>query len=400
MAAQDSPGAVTEQEASARRPSGRRTPRLPENAIQAGRARRAGRAAPKPAAPSAVPEDPRSNAGKIPRADTDPWTVPESVRDRFVQDGHRFYFHDGHPAFRDLGRKLTTVSENTQVVHSLIEIARARGWNEITVSGTERFREDAWRQARLAGLSARGFKPTEEQQAQLVRAMARTRREGADRVDAVSEGPPSVPPEETPAERITGRLLDHGRDAYRHDPKREPSYFVELETSQGRREIWGRDLERAVKESLTQPKVGDEVILQRLGQEPVTIKRPEKQSDGALREREVEVFRNRWRIETEQFFAQRTKAADLVKDDRVAPQDAVREHPELAGTYLSLRAAELAAQALRDPQDQRRFVSSVRQALADSIRQGEPLQPIRLRERARTSARGERVQEDLEQVRG
>ena len=35
----------------------------------------------------------------------------------------------------------------------------------------------------------------------------------------------------------------------------------------------------------------------------------------------------------------------------------VREHPELAGTYLSLRAAELASRALRDPQDQQRFVA-------------------------------------------
>jgi hypothetical protein len=33
------------------------------------------------------------------------------------------------------------VSENTQVVHSLIEIARLRGWAEVTVIGTERFRQ-------------------------------------------------------------------------------------------------------------------------------------------------------------------------------------------------------------------------------------------------------------------
>jgi len=90
----------------------------------------------------------------IPRADTDPWTVPQSVRDRFVQDGHRFYFPDGAPAFRDLGRRLTTPSENTQVIHSLIEIARSRGWTEVSVTGTERFRHEAWRQARLADPSA------------------------------------------------------------------------------------------------------------------------------------------------------------------------------------------------------------------------------------------------------
>jgi hypothetical protein len=61
----------------------------------------------------------------------------------------------------------------------------------------------------------------------------------------------------------------------------------------------------------------------------------------------------------------------------------VREHPELAGTYLNLRAAELASRALRDPQDRRRFVWQVRSALADDIERGEALQPVRLRERAK-----------------
>ena len=51
--------------------------------------------------------------------------------------------------------------------------------------------------------------------------------------------------------------------------------------------------------------------------------------------------------------------------------------PETAG-----RSAELALRALRDPEDRRRFVAQVRTALADGIERGEPLQPVRLRERA------------------
>jgi hypothetical protein len=58
----------------------------------------------------------------------------------------------------------------------------------------------------------------------------------------------------------------------------------------------------------------------------------------------------------------------------------LREHPELAGTYLNLRAAELASRANRDLQDRRRFVWQVRSALAEDIERGEPLQPVRLRE--------------------
>ena len=69
----------------------------------------------------------------------------------------------------------------------------------------------------------------------------------------------------------------------------------------------------------------------------------------------------------------------------------MREHPELTGTYLNLRAAALAARALRDPRDRGRFVAEVRRALADDIEQGESLQPVRLRERAAPKAAKDRV---------
>jgi hypothetical protein len=337
------------------------------------------------------------------RADSDPWTVPVSVRNRFIQDGHRFFFPDGAPAFKDQGRRLTTLSENTQVVHSLIEIAHSRGWTEVTVTGTERFREEAWRQARMAGLAVRGYRPSEAEHAQLIRALDRNRSRSAERVDSLSADAPASPPREAPAgapepatregtgERIVGKLLDHGRDAYRHDPSEEPSYFVRLQTREGTREIWGKDIERAVAKSLTQPQVGDQVILQRTGRDAVTVKRQERGSDGELKEKDVDVFRNRWVLERQEFFEQRASAAQVVRNESIGARDAVRQHPELTGTYLNLRAAELASRALRDPEDQRRFIAQVRGALADHVERGEPLQPVRLRERTprgRTSRLG------------
>jgi hypothetical protein len=369
------------------RPSARRAARAPpENAILAGRERHRGRPTADPAASAA--ENPKAETFKVARADSDPWTVPESVRDRFVQDGQRFYFPDGAPAFRDRGRRLTTTSENTQVVHSLIEIARARGWNEITVTGTERFRHEAWRQGRLAGLTVRGFRPSEEQHAQFVRAMGRNLASPTGRTDAISEEPPvgapspaDSPPAREPPERIAGKLLDHGPDTYRHDPDAEASYFVRLGIPGGYREVWGKDIERAVAKSLTQPKIGDEVILLRTGRDTVTVKRTERNAEGALAAKEVPVFRNRWVIEKRSFFGERERAASVVRNEAIQPTEAVRERPELAGTYLSLKAAELASQRLRDPEDRKQFVSLVRRALADDIERGEPLPPARLRER-------------------
>jgi len=374
------------------RRTGAREPAV--NAIQATRKPRRGRDPAGQGAPAAERAFASSGASLAPastfqRADSDPWTVPQSVRDRFVQDGHRFYFPEGSPAFRDLGRRLTTTSENTQVVRSLIEIAHSRGWTEVTVSGTERFRHEAWRQARLEGLAVRGFRATDEQQAQ--RSLARSLARPPDAISSASQPAapaPSQPAREAPAhnlsrERVVGKLLDHGRDAYRHDPNAEPSYFVRLQTSDGLREIWGKDIERAVAKSLTQPQIGDEVILQRTGRDAVTVKRQERDPEGQFRSKNVEVFRNRWVIEKQTFFEGRAAAAQVVRDETLGPREAVREHPELAGTYLNLRAAELASRALRDPQDQRRFVSQVRSALADDIERGEPLQPVRLRERSK-----------------
>ncbi len=324
-------------------------------------------------------------AGNADRRESDPWTVPDSVRNRFVQDGNRFFFPDGAPAFKDLGRRLTTTSENTQVVHSLIQIAHSRGWSEITVSGTERFRQEAWRQARIAGLAVRGYRPTELEQAQLIRGMARNLSTPASsRTDTISADPsptesraPSAPAAQAPF-----AMVDHGRDSYRHDPQEETSYFLSVQTREGNREIWGKDLERAMTKSLTQPQIGDEVVLQKTGRDAVTVKRQERDGEGQVKQTQVETHRNRWLIEKTAFFDKRMEAAQVVRDASIDPRTAVREHPELAGTYLNLKAAELAARALRDAEDRRRFMALVRKALADDIERGEPLQPVRLRERA------------------
>ena len=250
--------------------------------------------------------------------------MPQSVRDRFVQDGHRFYFPDGAPAFKDLGRKLTTASENTQVVHSLIEIAHSRGWTEVTVTGTERFRQEAWRQARLEGLAVRGYRPTDIEQASSCarwRGVSRAPRTRSRRTRSLRrrrrQRPVARRRVQSAEERYGGRLLDHGKDTYLHDPDAEPSYFVRLGIPGGYREVWGKDIERAVAKSLTQPQPGDEVILQRTGRDSVTVKRAERDAQGQVNHKEVEAYRNRWVIEKREFFEQRAAAAQVVRDESI-----------------------------------------------------------------------------------
>jgi hypothetical protein len=340
------------------------------------------------------PQRPQANAGK---AESDPWTVPQQVRDRFVQDGHRFYFRDGSPAFRDHGRRLSTASENTKLIASLIDIARWRGWQEITVEGTERFRREAWHQARLIDLAVRGYKPTVAEHTAMIRALSHKGETPDVPNPSSSPSSPSEPRPPAPSELpvpgagarkpsdqlIVGRLLGHGREAYRFDRHQEMSYFVRIETSQGERTFWGKDLARALEQSLTQPKIGDEVALRRTGSEPVTVKRRALDTQGqVLKEEDLATQRHRWSVEKREFFEAREKAAEILRNPSIESREGTRGHPVLVGSYLNLHAAELAARVMRDPEDRKKFMTLVRNALADTIARGEPLQPVRLRERS------------------
>jgi hypothetical protein len=365
-----------------------------ENSVRPAKARR--RKTPVPA-PAPAPRPATTSPG------TD--SVPESVRQRFVQVRNKYYFPDGTRAFTDRGNRLTTPSENTEVIRSLIAIAKAREWNEITVRGSERFRKEAWFAARLAGLGVRGYRPSELEEERAARTLGRQ-----NTVDAGET--PGAPPARSQrdaeesrgvrrGELLSGRLVDHGRARYHHDPKGAMSYFVKLETSRGERTLWGVDLERALKESLTQPAPGDEVGLRTVRQEPVKVKAPARDAAGeTLGERELDALRNRWIIEKRGFFDARAEAARTVRDPSVDAKQAVKNHPELVGTYLQVRAAELAAKHLRDREDQRRFVDTVRSALAEAVARGEPLTPVRLREPVPKRASEVRGRERAALVRG
>jgi hypothetical protein len=326
--------------------------------------------------------------------------VPEEIAKRFVQVKNKYYCPDGARAFTDRGNRITTNSENTEVVRSLIEIAKARSWQEITVRGIERFRKEVWIAATVAGLQVRGYKPTEFEQSHLVRTLAREKAgpvesainsPGPD-ADSVSRGAVAEEASTRSSGRagadrgglVLGRLVDHGRATYQHDPHAGMSYFVKLETSRGDRVIWGVDLERAVKESLTKPEPGDEVGVRSVRQDAVTVKMPTRNADGQVTgEQNLNTHRNRWVIEKREFFEARAAAAQRVRDTNVPAKEAVRQHPELVGTYLQVHAAELAAKRFRDPEDRALFVAKVRAALAESVARGEPLPPVRLRDRAK-----------------
>jgi len=180
---------------------------------------------------------------------------------------------------------------------------------------------------------------------------------------------------------LIGRLTAHGPANYQFRNNQDPSYYIRLLTSRGEKTLWGKDLERAIKEGETHPKTGDLVGARRVGREAVTVTSRQRDSEGrVIAQEEHHAHRNRWVVEQVTFFANRARLARRLREEQTDLREAVRERPELRSAFLSVRAAEeFAARRIADPQDRERFLELVKGAMANSIQKGEPLPSIPLR---------------------
>ena len=324
--------------------------------------------------------------------------VPDSVQERFIQIGNKFHFPDGTEAFTHDSNRLTTRSENSVVIQSMVAIARENGKGPVTVGGTEFFKKEAWFAASLAGLEVRGYQPTDFERERLARSLAARRNPGAPEAAA-------VPAEPRPAERapesggapaprpqandlIVGRLVDHGAAPYGHDPKQPMSYFVRVETARGDREIWGVDLERAFRQSLSTPGIGDEIGVRSVGRQPVTVLAPKLDAQGReTGQAPLDTHRNQWIVERKDFLDERQRMAQVLRNTETPAADGIRRHPELEGSYMQLQMGRaLAEQQFRDKAQREQFVDHLRAHIAQRIEFGQPLDPVMLRGEERTVA--------------
>jgi len=184
---------------------------------------------------------------------------------------------------------------------------------------------------------------------------------------------------------IVGRLQQHGAAPYQFRSGQDASYFVKLLTQRGERVLWGKDLERALGFAETKPHVGDVVGARRVAREAVTVTSRQLDSEGrVVTQSEQAAHRFRWVVEKVGFFAERAKLARRVRDSQADAREEVRNRPELLSTYLTIRGAEqVAAKSIADPEDRKRFVELVREAMAASIKQGEPLPSVQMKAKAK-----------------
>jgi putative DNA primase/helicase len=188
-------------------------------------------------------------------------------------------------------------------------------------------------------------------------------------------------------ELLIGRLIGHGHANYQFRLEEDQSYYVKLLTSRGPRTIWGKDLERALRESETKPTTGDLVGARRAAREAVTVTVKERDAEGrVVSQRERHAHRALWVVEKVGFFAERARMARRVRDEQADVREAVRAHPELRSAFLSVRAAEeFATRKIKDPVDRGRFMELIRGAMAGSIQNGQPLPTVKLRTPSRST---------------
>lgn len=345
-------------------------------------------------------------AGREGRSDR---AVPDAVRQRFQKIDDAYYFPDRTLAFRDHGNKLVVRTHNVAVVHGIVAIAQARGWEKVKITGTLEFRRTLWQEATKRGIDVEGYKPDK---LELRRSRKPETRERADAAkDAVVPDPrePARPSVAPPARRIVeGELLAHGAAPYRFDAAQRLSYYATLNTDAGERTVWGSDLERALTESRSQVRIGDRIVLREGESQQVKMQVPVHNAEGALVGDDPQTFERRgWSAETAEFLTTMARKAQAVQDTGRSREALLAEYPDLAGAALGLRlAGEYAKRVTIRPDDQARIVDAVRTALAEAIARGATISPPPLKGADRQDPRevehrheARRV-EDPEQARG
>lgn len=341
------------------------------------------------------------------RFSVDRGDVPEDLKDRYlVEEGRRFEFYKGHKdaeaTFQDAGKRLHTESESKAVIADMVEIAKHRGWEEIQVKGTKEFRQEAWLEARAAGLDVRGYKPNEldlqeldrrrepgrntvtpverEAGAETVgrdRAVAET--VGRDRpVDAQSprEGRPAPEKDRVDLrEGVTGRLVEVGSAPYLDKAGERATPFLKVELESGRQEkVWGADIPDALARS--GKSVGDDITIRKEAVRQVEVNVPRRDPEtGDVAFEKQTVNRNTFAVET----AERFKA--LSPAERAAD-------PELRNAQSQLSAlTRTINERVKDPEQAATLTAKVEEAVADRLAQGSKFEPAKVQDVERVQSR-------------
>ena len=114
------------------------------------------------------------------------YEVPEHLKSRMVAvDTQRFrlvgyemgahllrYTAPDNPKtvlFEDKGKTIHTARDDKQTIQDMLDVAKAKGWDSIKISGSQEFKQQMWLEAESRGIATKGYKPSPEDLAILER---------------------------------------------------------------------------------------------------------------------------------------------------------------------------------------------------------------------------------------
>lgn len=87
--------------------------------------------------------------------------IPDSVLRRYAIKDHLYYSKDRTKglAFEDKGKIISAKTSDADDVRAMIELAKAKKWSKIKISGTDEFKKEVWLAASMQGLEVGGYTP-------------------------------------------------------------------------------------------------------------------------------------------------------------------------------------------------------------------------------------------------
>jgi hypothetical protein len=86
----------------------------------------------------------------------------QSISANFSRMGGEYHYRDqpGRVAFSDGGERVDTKINDGRIVAAMVDIAEAKGWPALKVTGSKAFKQAAWLEASLRGIEVKGFSPS------------------------------------------------------------------------------------------------------------------------------------------------------------------------------------------------------------------------------------------------
>ena len=289
-----------------------------------------------------------------------PTTAPVRLREKYQLIGARFYFahQPDRVAFEEVGNKIKTAHDSVVVAKDMVDLAKSKGWDTLKVSGSDAFKRIIWIESQLKGMNVKGYKPNEADFSLLQK-----RRKEISTEQSSKNSPRETEEEADKVNPLSGVLVAHGADHYKHDATKSMSYFVTLTNSDGKdRTVWGKELRSAIADSNVTS--GERITLVNLGKTKVEVDK--LNSKGRKTGERIITHRNSWEIK-----------ADSVRQD--SPSKIIEKHPDLLSSAAVVALASKFSERLPKEADRRQFNTIAREELAQRIERNDPIATINIK---------------------